>query len=70
MATRDLHPAPAVKRTGRPPKAPTGDTATLTIRIPATDKALLMTMADAYDMSITEYILTLLRQDAAATDAP
>ncbi len=51
-------------RTGRPPKTPTGDRSTLTIKIPADDKTLLISMADGYDMTITEYILTLLRNDA------
>jgi uncharacterized protein (DUF1778 family) len=51
-------------RTGRPPKQPTGTHTTLTLRIPATDKQLLIQMADGYDMTITEYILTLLKQDA------
>lgn len=51
-------------KTGRPPKPPTGTHATLTIKIPAQDKTLIMQMADAYDMTITEYITTLLHNDA------
>lgn len=54
-------------KTGRPPKQPTGSHSTLTIKIPAEDKSLLIQMADAYDMSITEYILTLLKNDASTT---
>lgn len=54
-------------KTGRPPKQPTGSHSTLTIKIPAEDKTLLIQMADAYDMSITEYILTLLKNDATPT---
>lgn len=54
-------------KTGRPPKRPTGSHSTLTIKIPAEDKTLLIEMANAYDMSITEYILTLLKNDATPT---
>jgi hypothetical protein len=54
-------------KTGRPPKHPTGTHSTLTIKIPAEDKTLLIEMANAYDMSITEYILTLLKNDATPT---
>lgn len=55
------------QRTGRPPKMPVGDVSTLTLRISSSDKRLLIEMADGYDMSITEYILTLLKQDASAS---
>ena len=54
-------------KTGRPPKIPTGSQSTLTIKIPADDKTLLITMADAYDMTLTEYILTLVRKDASTS---
>lgn len=54
-------------KTGRPPKLPTGTTSTLTIKIAAEDKTLLIQMADAYDMSITEYVLTLVRKDASSS---
>jgi hypothetical protein len=54
-------------KTGRPPKHPTGPNSTLTIKIPAHHKTLLINMADAYDMTITEYILTLLENDAKTT---
>jgi hypothetical protein len=52
------------KRTGRPPKAPTTKTTTITLRIPSTTKRQLMTQADAYDMTITEYLTTLIQRDA------
>lgn len=55
-------------RTGRPPRKATGTHSTLTIRIPAADKNLLIQMADGYDMSITEYLLTLLRKDASTAE--
>lgn len=51
-------------RPGRPPRRPTGDTSTLTVRIGSTDKNLLIDQADAFDMSITEYLVTLIRRDA------
>lgn len=54
-------------KTGRPPKLPTSSHSTLTIKIPADDKTLLIQMADAYDMSITEYVLTLVRKDASSS---
>lgn len=56
-------------KTGRPPKQPTGPNSTLTIKIPADDKILLIQMAEAYDMTITEYILTLLKNDASSGEA-
>lgn len=55
------------KRTGRPPKTPTTKTTTLTLRIPATTKQQLITQADAYDMTITEYLTTLIQRDAQNT---
>jgi hypothetical protein len=53
------------RRTGRPPKRG-GDTthANLTIRLETETKNLLIDMADGYDMSIAEYITTLVRKDA------
>lgn len=52
-------------RPGRPPKMPTGETATLTVRLPAEVKRYLIETSDALDMSITEYLITLVRRDAA-----
>jgi hypothetical protein len=58
-------PPPRMKpKTGRPPKHPTGTHSTLTIKLLAADKTLLIQMADAYDMTITEYLTTLLHRDA------
>jgi uncharacterized protein (DUF1778 family) len=51
------------KRHGRPPKTATTKT-TLTLKIDADIKNLLIEQADAYDMSLTEYIITLLIRDA------
>lgn len=55
------------RRTGRPAKQPTTKNTTLTLRIPSTLKSQLMEQADAYDMSITEYLTTLIERDASQT---
>lgn len=55
------------RRTGRPPKTPTGTHTTLTLRIPASMKVMLIEQSDAYDMSITEYLSTLVERDATQT---
>lgn len=52
------------KRQGRPPKPPVGERSTLTIKIPTTLKQQLITQADAYDMTITEYLTLLIQRDA------
>jgi predicted HicB family RNase H-like nuclease len=55
------------KRTGRPPKPPTTRNTTLTLRITSTVKTQLIEQAEAYDMSITEYLTTLIERDATQT---
>lgn len=50
-------------RSGRPPKLPAGPTATLTLKIPSDVKVLMMEQAEAFDMSLTEYIVTLVGRD-------
>ena len=55
------------KRTGRPAKHPTTQNTTLTLRIPSTTKKQLIEQSDAYDMSITEYLTTLIERDATQT---
>jgi len=50
-------------RPGRPPVRATGTT-TLSLRIPAEIKNYLIDSAEALDMSITEYLLSLVRRDA------
>lgn len=53
------------RRTGRPPsKAPTGTHTTITIRIPAETKNLLIDLADGYDLTLADYITLLVRRDA------
>lgn len=52
-------------KVGRPPKrALSGDRPTLTIRLTPVEKNLLVDAAEAYDMSITEYLMALVRRDA------
>jgi hypothetical protein len=46
-------------RAGRPPKAPTGDFSTITLRLPAEIKQKIIDDSEAVDMSMTEYVCTL-----------
>ena len=55
------------KRMGRPTKTATGKFPTITIRIPADKKNFITELADGYDMTITEYLLTLVERDASET---
>ena len=55
------------KRTGRPAKQPTTQNTTLTLRIPSKTKKQLIEQSDAYDMSIAEYLTTLIERDATQT---
>lgn len=52
-------------RPGRPPKRAEGTT-TLTLRIPADIKNHLIDTAEALDLTITEYLLSLVRRDQGA----
>ena len=54
------------QRHGRPPQHATGPT-TLTLKIPATTKNRLIEQAHAYDMTLTEYLTTLIDRDATQT---
>jgi hypothetical protein len=53
------------KKTGRPPKHAVGESTTITVRIPTEMKNLIVDLADAYDMTITEYLLTLVQRDVS-----
>ena len=50
---------------GRPAKHAAGDSTTITIRIPTEMKNLIVDLADGYDMTITEYLLTLVQRDVS-----
>jgi hypothetical protein len=53
------------RRTGRPPKRATDDKpALVTIRLSPETKNLLIDMAEAYDVTIAEYITLLVNRDA------
>jgi hypothetical protein len=48
---------------GRPPKHATGPT-TLTLKLPAHIKNHITQQAQAYDLTITDYLITLINRDA------
>ncbi len=52
-------------RMGRPPKLATKELTSITIRVDKNTKNLILELADGYDMTITEYLLTLVSRDAA-----
>lgn len=54
-------------RMGRPTKKAEGLYSTITIKIPAQTKNEITELADGYDMTVTEYLLTLVRRDAQGT---
>lgn len=51
-------------KVGRPPKKATGTT-TLTFRVSAEIKNKLIEQARAYDITITEYLISLVEKDAS-----
>jgi hypothetical protein len=55
-----------MKRNGRPPKQ-ADKPCTLTLKIPADLKNKIIELSDGYDMTITEYITTLINKDATGT---
>ena len=56
------------KKMGRPASyVIDGTSTTVTIRISAEMKNLILSLADGYDMTITEYLLTLVSRDASET---
>jgi uncharacterized protein (DUF1778 family) len=42
---------------------------TLTVRVTPENKRLLCELADGYDMTLTEYLMTLVHRDASRTAA-
>ena len=54
-------------RPGRPPKNPDGKTSTITLRLPADVKQYLIETSDALGLSMTEYVVSLLRRDSGLT---
>lgn len=53
------------KNVGRPPKEPDAPFMTLTLRVSAEFKRRLISQAQAYDMTLTEYLTTLVERDGA-----
>jgi hypothetical protein len=51
------------KNTGRPPKFPSGERTTITMKIDADVKRKIITQAQAFDMTITEYVCMLVERD-------
>lgn len=53
---------------GRPPRRPNGNNpSTLTIRLTAPTKNLLIDQAEATDLTVTEYLTSLIHRDAGTT---
>ena len=49
---------------GRPPKEPTGDKSTITLKVSSDFKRLLMHQANLDGMTLTEYLITMVKRDA------
>lgn len=49
---------------GRPAKPTTNERSTITLKIDGGTKNKIVTLADGYGMTITEYLLTLVERDA------
>ena len=54
------------KNTGRPPKLPVGERTTITMKIDADVKRKIISQAQAFDMTITEYVCMLIERDIAS----
>lgn len=52
---------------GRPAKQTPNERATITMKIDGPTKNRIVQLADGYDMTITEYLLTLVERDASKT---
>jgi antitoxin component of RelBE/YafQ-DinJ toxin-antitoxin module len=53
------------RNVGRPPVRPNGTKSSITMKIPSKFKQLVLDQAEAYGMTITEYIMTLVERDAS-----
>lgn len=51
------------KNTGRPPIIPVNDRSSVTMKVTAEFKRLVVQQAQAYDMTITEYFQMLVHKD-------
>lgn len=51
---------------GRPPRRPVGNQpSSLTVKLPAQIKTALIEQAEAYDLTVTEYLCALVERDTA-----
>ena len=55
-------------KVGRPPKRAEGGLVSLTVRVPAEVKNLLVDQCEAFGLTLTEYLVALVVRDAAASD--
>ena len=53
------------RNVGRPPVIPNGGKSSLTMKVSAEFKQTVLDQAEAYGMTITEYIQTLVARDAS-----
>jgi hypothetical protein len=53
------------RNVGRPPLDPQTPIVTLTLRVKSAFKRKLMSQAEAYDMTMTEYLIMLVERDGA-----
>ena len=51
---------------GRPPKQPTNDKSSITMKVDADFKRLVISQADGYGLTITEYMRLLVERDCAS----
>lgn len=54
------------KNTGRPPKLPVSERTTITMKVDADVKRKIISQAQAFDMTITEYVCMLVERDTAS----
>lgn len=54
------------KNTGRPPKLPVSERTTITMKVNADVKRKIISQAQAFDMTITEYVCMLVERDTAS----
>jgi hypothetical protein len=56
-----------MRKPGRPPRRPVnGEPSSLTVKLPAAIKSALIDQAEAYDLSVTEYLCALVERDQVA----
>lgn len=56
------------RRVGRPPVLPVGEVAVVSLRVPGWVKVLLVEQAEAFGLSLSEYVASLVVRDAAGSE--